>query len=535
MTTSWTEPTHTTAGKHIPEGAYYDEAAADRVVKFCGLLTIPEGKGAGEPVQLMAWMEHAVLRPLFGWRRADGTRLYRSCYVEIPRKNGKTFLAAAISLYMLVADGEAGAQVIMGARDRAQARLCYDMARKLVSGSPALRKRCRVTRSYIEHAASSSVLRAVSADASNQHGLNASCIVADELHVHRDRELYEVLATSVGARAQPIVFGITTAGVYDPFSIAWEQREYAVLNASGELKDPTFLGVIYGTDKDDDWTDPEVWRRANPSLGVTITEDYLREEVERARVSPARQSSFRRLHLGQWTTEVERWLDPAAWAECGEPLREPTPFMPVYAGLDLSSTTDVSALSILRRCDDETYDVEVYAWLPEADLLERERRDRIPYREWVAAGYLTLTPGNLVDYAYIKAKVFELADKYPGLSIAYDPWNATGLITELMGAGLPCLPTRQGFATMSAPTKEMERLVLGKRLRHANHPLLTSHVLAARVTTDAANNAKVTKSATASRVDACVATIMALNSAMLAGGLENYRSVYETRGVTSIP
>lgn len=534
MTTSWTRPTYTTAGKQLPPGAYFDEEAADRAVRFFGLLTLVEGRGAGERWKLMPWMEHEVVRPLFGWKRENGTRLYRTCWTEIPRKNAKTTLAAGIALYSLVADGEPAAQVIMGARDRMQARLCFELARKLVAASPALTKRCRAVRSYIEHPKSGSVLRAVSAEAAGQHGLNASCVIIDEVHAHRDRELWDVLATSVGARAQPIVFGITTAGVYDPFSIAWEQHDYAVRVAKGELQDPTFLGVIYGAEKDDDWKDPAVWAKANPSLGVSITEDYLREEMTRAQVSPARQTTFRQLHLGVWTTEVQRWIDPDAWKTCAEPLREPVRHMPVYAGLDLSSTTDVSALVLLRRHDDDTYDAEPYFWLPEADLAERERRDRQPYRQWATEGHITLTPGNLVDYGFIKAKIFELADRYPGITIAYDPWNATGLVTELIGAGLPCLPTRQGYATMSAPTKELERMVLSKRLRHAGHPVLETHVTAALCTTDPAGNIKVNKASSNARVDGCVATIMALNSALLSGSADSYTSVYETRGIETL-
>lgn len=539
MTTSlteqtWVQPTHSTAGLHLPEGAWYDEDAADRAVRFFSLINLVEGKGAGEAWDLLPWMEFEIIRPLFGYKRADGTRLYRTCWVEVPRKNAKTTLAAGIALYGLIADGEPAAQVIMGARDRMQARVCFELARKMVEASPALRKRCRAVRSYIEHPSSGSVLRAVSADAAGQHGLNCHVAVIDEVHAHRDRELWDVLATSVGARSQPIVFGITTAGVYDPHSIAWEQHDYTIRVAGGDIVDPSFLGVIYMTDKDADWTQPEVWRAANPSLGITISEDYLREEVTRATVSPARQTTFRQLHLGCWTTEVSRWIDPEAWKACGGELREPIVDGPVFAGLDLSSTTDISALAILHPHDDGTYDVEPYFWMPEVGIADRERTDRAPYRQWAADGYLTLTPGNLIDYEWIKAKIFELADRYPRMSVSYDPWNATGLITQLIEAGIPCIPCRQGFATMSAPTKELERLVLAGTLRHGGHPVLETHVTAALCQQDPAGNIKPSKSQSTARIDGCVATIMALNAAMLSGSLDTYRSVYENRGIEAI-
>jgi phage terminase large subunit-like protein len=534
VTISWTKPTYTTAGLHLPEGAWYDEEAADRAVKFFGLINLVEGKGAGERWQLMPWMEYEIIRPLFGYKRADGTRVYRTVWVEVPRKNAKTTLAAGIALYGLLADNEPAAQVIMGARDRMQARVCFELARKMVEASPSLRKRCRAVRSYIEHPGSGSVLRAVSADAAGQHGLNAHIAVIDEVHVHPDRELWDVLATSVGARSQPIVFGITTAGVYDPFSIAWEQHDYTLRVASGDLVDHSFLGVIYGADKDADWKDPEIWRAANPSLGTTITEDYLKEEVVRASVSPARQTTFRQLHLGVWTSEVQRWIDPDAWKECAGEHRERNFEGPVFAGLDLSSTTDISALVLLHPYQDGTYDIEPYFWMPEEGVADRERRDRLPYRDWASKGYITLTPGNLIDYAFIEARIIELKDRYPRMSVAYDPWNATSLITRLIEQGVPAIPTRQGYATLSSPTKELERLVLAKALRHQGHPVLETHVTAALCQSDPAGNVKPSKSASNARIDGCVATIMALNSATLSGSLDTYRSVYEERGIQTI-
>ena len=531
-TISWTKPRIATAGLNLPDGAYYDEDAADRAVRFFSLLNLVEGKGAGKSWELLPWQEYEVVRPLFGYRRADGSRLYRTVWVEVPRKNAKTTLAAGLALYALVADGEAAPQVIIGARDRQQARLCFDLARKMVQASPALSKRCRAVRSYIEHPKSGGVIRTVSADAAGQHGLSASFVIVDEVHAHRDRELWDVLATSTGARAQPVVMGITTAGVYDPHSIAWELHTYAERVAAGELTDPYFLGVVYGAEPEEDYTDPDVWRRVNPSLGYAISEDYLREEVARCAVSPARQTTFRQLHLNVWTSEVSRWIDPAAWDANGGPLR---PIVPgevrAYAGLDLSSTTDVSAFVVVRPHEDGTFDVHPHFWLPSADILERERRDRLPYREWAAAGFLTFTDGNIVDYAAIRNRVVDLADEFGGFTVGYDPWNATGIVTELMGAGLTCVPVRQGFATLSSPTKELERLILGEKVRHAGNPVLKAHVGAALVQSDAAGNVKPDKGKSSARIDGVVALVMALHVATLSSGQGSGRSVYEERGI----
>lgn len=534
VTRSWAEPKVSTLSLPKPQGAWFDEDAAQRAVDFFGLLRLVEGRGAGEKWQLVEWMEHEVVRPLYGWKRADGTRLYRTVWVEVGRKNAKTTLAAGIALYGLVADGEAAPQVIIGARDRNQARLCFELCRKMTLASPALAKRCRPVRSYIEHPASGGVLRAVSADASSQHGLNCSVAIIDEVHAHRDRELWDVLATSTGARAQPIVMGITTAGVYDPHSIAWELHSYTEQVAAGLLKDPYLLGVIYAAENEDDWQDPKVWKKANPSLGQTISEDYLREEVARAQVSPARQTTFRQLHLNIWTQEVSRWIDPDAWDTCADPVGPAKRGDICYAGLDLSTTTDISALVMLRPDEDGGFDVEPFFWLPEADILERERRDRLPYRDWAAAGLIQLTPGNVIDYAYIKKQILALADERGGFQLAYDPWGATGLVTELQGEGLTCVPTRQGFATLSAPTKELERLVLSAKLRHGGHAVLRSHASSALVETDAAGNLKPSKAKSTARIDGVVALIMALNASMLAGSRGSGRSVYEDRGVEVI-
>lgn len=532
-TASWTKPAFSSAGLQLPDGAYYDEAAAQKAVDFFGLLKLVEGQVAGKPWPLMPWMEYEVLRPLFGYKRADGTRLYRTAWVEVPRKNAKTTLAAAIALYGLTADGEPGAQCYIGARDRAQAKLCFDLARKMVEASPALKARCRAVRSYIEVPKTGSILRALSGDAPGLHGLNAHVAILDEVHAHKSREVWDVMSSSVGARRQPIVMGITTAGAFDPTHIAWDMHDYAVKVAEGTVEDPSFLTVIYAADAEDDWADEATWEKANPSLGTTVSRDFLRDEVRKAQVSPARQTTFAQLYLNRWTREVSRWLDMHEWDACGE---QPVDLSLLrgracYVGLDLSSTTDVTAAVALFPDDDgQTFDVVPHFWLPEANLAERERRDHLPYGQWAASGHLTLTPGNVVDYRHIRDFLIDFADKHPVLELAYDPWNATGLVTELAELGMRVAPTRQGFATLSAPTKELERLVLTRGIRHGGHPVLRAHADAALVKTDPAGNAKPDKATSVSRIDGVVATIMALNSGMLAGSGSG-RSVYEERGI----
>jgi len=532
-TISWTKPSHSSAGKQLPKGAYYDEEAADRAVRFFGKLTLVEGRGAGEPWQLMPWMEYEIIRPLFGYKRADGSRLYRTVWVECPRKSAKTTLAAGLALYGLVADGEPGAQVYMGARDRQQARICYDTAKKMVEASPALRKRCRAVRSYIEVPSTGSVLRTISGDALGQHGLSASFCVLDEVHAHKNREIWDVLTSSVGARRQPVVIGITTAGVYDPNHIAWEQHDYAVRVAAGELEDPSYLAIIYGADPEDDWMDPKTWAKANPSLGTTVMPEFFEDEIRKAKVSPARQTAFAQLYLNRWTREVQRWIDMDSWRACGEkPLDiEDYKGRGCFVGLDLSATTDISALVQIFPEEDGSFAIFPRFWIPSDNLAEREKRDRLPYGQWAATGHLNMTPGNVIDYRFIKHEIDKIATDFHILELAYDPWNSTQLVVELAEQGLRVAPTRQGFATMSAPTKELERLIISGQISHGNHPVLAAHCDSALVSSDAAGNLKPDKAKSTARIDGLVALIMAINSAMLAGSALTGKSVYEERGV----
>lgn len=530
-TPSWTEPLHTSAGKQLPEGAWYDEEAAEKAVRFFSLLRLVEGEHAGKPFQLMPWMEYEIIRPLFGYKRADGTRLYRTVWLEVPRKNAKTTLAAGLACYGLMADGEPGAQVYIGARDRPQARLCFETAKRMIEASPKLSSRASTHRSYIQ-TRTGNVLRALSGDAPGQHGLNAHFAVLDEVHVHKSRELWDVLSSSVGSRRQPLIIGITTAGVYDPYSIAWEQHAYAVSVAAGETQDPSYLAVIYAAEDGDAWDDPASWRKANPSLGQTISESFLEEETRRATVSPARQTTFAQLYLNRWTQESQRWIDIRAWEACQAAETAPDfTGRQCYIGLDLSSTTDVSSAVALFPDGDGSFDVVPHFWLPEADIADRERRDRAPYRQWAEQGYLTLTPGNVIDYAFIRQWLSDFADTHHVSEVAYDPWNATGLITELQDGGMLCVPCRQGFATMSAPTKELERLIVSGGIRHYGNAVLRAHIDAARVKADPAGNLKPDKSSSAARIDGTVALIMAVNAAMLRAGGPG-ASVYEERGIT---
>lgn len=517
---SWTRPTITTADLPKPEGCYFDFDAVDRAVKFFKLLRHVDGKWAGQEFELQEWQYHEIIAPLYGWRRPDGTRLYRQVYVEVPRKAGKSTLASGIALYGLVADGEAGAQVIAGARDRPQARLVFDTARRMVEASPALKNLAVARRSYIEVPKNGSTFRAISADAGSQHGLSISTGILDEIHAHRDRQLFDVISTSQGARQEPVLFCITTAGVFDINSIAWELHDQTIKLAGGTISDPGFLGVIYAADRDDDWTNPEIWARANPGIGVTVSEEWLSEQVERAKQIPARQTTFKQLHLCQWTMEASRWVDMTAWDKCAgnetiKELEERLVGQTCYAGLDLSSTTDTTALVLAFPQEDGTVDVITRCWLPSDGVLERERRDRVPYRIWDENKHIKLTSGSVIDYEEVRTEIRRLSEIYHIEEIAFDRWGSAQLTQELMADGLEVVSFGQGFASMSAPTKEIERLILSNKLRHAGHPVMRAHVDSVTVDSDSAGNIKPTKSRSNGRIDCLVALVMAIGAASL--------------------
>ena len=509
---------------------YYDEAAADRAVGFFErYLKHTKGRWAGEAFRLQPWQEKDIIRPLFGWKRADGTRKYRTAYIEIPRKNGKSTLSAGIGLYLLFADNEPGAEIYSAAADRDQAAIVHDQARAMVEDSPELAKRAEVFKRSIVVHATRSVYKVISADAYTKHGLNAHGIIFDELHAQPNRELWDVLTTSTGAREQPLVATITTAG-YDRESICWEQHEYARKVLEGVIEDPTYFAYIAAADENEDWTDPEVWENANPGLGVTISREYLEQECKRAQQVPAYQNTFRRLHLDQWTQQETRWLDLGVWDACGGDVPD-LAGRKCYAGLDMASTTDVAALALVfpPETEGEPYYVIPFFWIPGDNLVERSLRDRASYDAWQQAGLLATTDGNVIDYQAIQAQIVDLGEIYDIEEIAFDRWGAIQMSQNLDGAGFTMVPFGQGFASMSAPTKELQRLILDGKIAHGGHPVLRWMADNMVVKQDPAGNLKPDKSKSRQKIDGMVALIMGLDRAIRHGGEEG--SVYEERGV----
>jgi len=509
-------------------GLYFDAEEAEHAIAFFGLLKHSKGEWAGQPFILQPWQVF-IVGCLFGWKRADGSRRFRTVYISVARKNGKSTLAAGIGLYMAFFDDEPGAEVYAAATKREQARIVWSEASRMVSKTPAMKKRITSFVGNLHVESTAQKFQPLGADADNMDGLNVHCAIIDELHAHKTRHMLDVLTTATGARRQPLIFVITTAG-FDRNSVCWEQHDYSVKVLEGILPDDTFFCFVAGIDDGDDWRDEAVWPKANPNLNVSVKAEDLRTKCRRAQEVPGQQNAFRRLHLNEWTEQSERWLDMTTWDENGEPF-DPTLLAgeACYAGLDLSSTKDLTALALWFL---EQHKALMAFWVPEEGVRQRADRDRVPYDVWVREGYIEATPGNVVDYDIIRARVNELKQLYNIREIAIDRWNSTQLQTQLMGDGFTVVPFGQGFASMTAPTKEIERLVLERKLGHGGNPVMrwmASNVVAEQ---DAAGNLKISKAKSTEKVDGMTALAMAIGRAMVQEA--EPVSVYETRGVLTL-
>lgn len=493
-------------------GLTFDDAAAEHVIQFFSFLRHSKGEWAGTEFELAPW-QRFIVGSLFGWKRRDGTRRYRTAYNEIARKNGKSTLSAGIGLYLAFFDDEPGAEVYAAATKRDQAKIVWSEGKRMVQNTPALRARIKAFVNNLHIEATASKFEPLGADADSMDGLNIHGAIVDEVHAHKTRNMIDVLDTATGARRQPLIWYITTAG-HDRDSVCWELRDYGVRILEGQIEDDSVFAFIATIDPGDDWRDENVWVKANPNLGVSVKLDDLRSKAERAAKVPGQQNAFKRLHLDVWTEQAERWLSVEAWDECGQ---EPDIWAgrECFAGLDLSSTTDITAFVAVFPPEDRDgpWDVVARFWIPGDNIREKSERDRVPYDVWVDAGYVTATEGNITDYDVLREEVKAFATEYQVREIPYDPWNATQLATQLGNDGATVVPMSQGYSVMSEPAKFLESLVLGGRIRHGNNPVL--RWMAANVAVQHGPNDSIrpTKAKSNGRIDGIVALIMALGRA----------------------
>ena len=514
--------------------SHYDKGKADRAVMFIESLRHTKGSYYNKPFKLLDWQER-LIRDLFGVVKEDGTRQFKQCITFCAKKNGKTELAAAIALFLLCADHEQRAEIYGAAADRQMAGLVFNVAADMIRLAPALRKRCKIldSRKRIIFTPTNSFYQVLSSDADRAHGVSAHGVIVDEVHVQKNPDLVNVLTKGSGdARKQPLQFIISTAGD-NIHSIGYELFQKAKDILDGRKTDPTIYPVVYAAESDDDWTDPATWRKANPSMGVTFSESAIREACESAMQNPSEENVFKTLRLNIWTKQAVRWMPMEKWDKCAAPVdTEALRGRPCYAGLDLSSTQDLTALVLVfpPTNPEKQYSILPFAWVPEETITQRSRRDHVNYDLWRRQGFILATEGSVVDYAAIETKIMELREIYDIREIAYDRWNSQMLIQHLSDEGMTVIPFGQGMQSMSPPTKELFKLTLEKKLAHGGHPVLRWCMDNVVVDQDAAGNIKITKARATEKVDLAVALVMALDRAVR-HEMNKGESVYENRGL----
>ena len=528
--------------KHGPaRGLWFDAGAARRMIAFFSMLKHSKGEWAGQFVNLEPWQQFHFAY-LFGWKREDDSRRFRTSYLEVARKNGKSLMASGVGLYMMTADGESGADIYSASTKKDQSRITFGEARRMALQSDALRQLITVQQHNIHSEATWSRFEPLGADSDSLDGLNVHCALADEVHAWKDRHMWDVLETATGTRRQPLMYAITTAG-YDRQSLCYQLHDYTEKVLSGVVEDDSFAGWIYSVDENDDWEDEGCWPKANPNLGVSAKLDNLREKAAKARAMPAALNAFLRLHLNIWTQSETRWINREAWDACNkEPIDEAAlAGRRCYAGLDLSSNTDLTACVYVfpPLTSEGDYVVLLRAWIPEDNMHERSRRDRVPYEAWVRAGLLQVTPGNVIDYAWILAQLADDMAAFDLRELAFDRWGSAKIVTDLQeigfrvdekaGGGPLLVQFGQGFASMAGPMKELEKVILAARLNHGGNRVLSWAADNLVVRMDPAGNVKPDKEKSIERIDPMVALVMGLARAIVHG--EPAASVYETRGV----
>ena len=513
---------------------YFDPVAAYNAVTFFETeLVHVKGPLAGKPLKLERW-QRRFIRRLYGWkRRDDGTRRYRTAFIFVPRKNGKSFLGAGIALYGLVADGEMGAECVSAAVDRDQARVIFDVAKQIVALNPRLQKRITAYSKTLVVHKSASKYSVLSADVENKHGSNPSTIVFDELHTQPNGNLVSVLKTGTGARAQPLTVFFTTAG-HDKDSICYEYYLKAKQVAAEPWRDPTFLPLIFEATPEDDWKDEKTWRKANPNYGISINIVNFKQSFLEACENRRLENEFKQLHLNMWTEQAERWLSMEQWDECGEKkfsVRDLEELICI-GGMDLSSKADLTAFVLLFLDDDGNLYILPFFWLPELDdktMKAKEEKDNVPYRRWAKEGLLELTPGDIIDYAYIRKKINALGDQFNIREIGFDPYRAEQIAVQLGQDGFLMVEVRQGFAKLSEPSKEFEALLQARKIRHNAHPILRWMAQNAAIEKNAQGDIMPSKKYAKQRMDGIAASVTGLSRMIV--NTSGRRSKYEDQGL----
>lgn len=503
-----------------PRGFVFSPDHGERVVQFVeGFCRHYKGEWAGRPLLLEEW-QRRIIRIVFGWLKpspntaGEWVRRFRTAYIEIARKNGKSLLAAALGLYLLIADGEEGAEVYASATKLEQAEIVWLDAVKMAQRSPELRQFLRTFKGSITCGRTSSFFKPLAADSKKLDGLNPHGNVVDELHAHPERGLWDVLQSAMGARRSPLTLAITTAGHLDTESIGYEQHDYAQKILDGEFEDDTFFAFIAAADPEEDHFTDVALEKANPNIDVSAKRDYLHAQAAKARRLPNAMPEYLTKHLNVWSQQSKGWIALDVWRKC-EPAavdREARELelrgAECFGGLDLAEKLDLCAL-VLEFPRPEGFVTICRFWLPEERMRSYAQKGQRFFEQWHRDGWLTCTPGNVIDHEFIQAEVVALSKVYRIRELAYDPWKATQTATKLLAEGVQMVECRQGFKTYTEPVSDVEVSVVQGRLRHGNNPVLRWCVANAVITSDAAGNRKLDKSKSKGKIDGAVALVMA--------------------------
>lgn len=514
----------------LDKGRYFDKKAAMRAIHFIEKLKHTKGEWAGQRFRLEPWQQF-VLWNIFGWKNADGTRRFRYAYIEIARKNGKTALSAGIGLYMLFADGESRPEVYSAATVKDQAKICFSDAVEIVKATD-LKNYLTPYRNSIVYELKGGTMKPLSSDYGTHDGLNPSCGIIDEFHAHKDSGMFDVIKSAFGARRQPLMFIITTAG-FDKSGVCYAYRENVIKVLRGVNEDDSLFGIIYTLDDKSEWDDPKMWIKANPNLGVSLSTDYLADQVKDAKNRPEAVRNVMTKNVDLWVDAERTWILDDVWQKCiGTTDPADLKGCACWGGLDLSNVSDITAYVLLFH-ENDRFQLLPHFWIPEEKMLEKIRKENINYDKWAAEGYVTVTPGNVIDYDFVKADILRIVADYDLRTSAYDRWNSSQTIIDLQNEGMECNPFGQGYGSMSAPTKEFEKLVLTGKIEHFGNPVLRWMLASTLVKTDPAGNIKPDKEKSTQKIDGIVASIMALGEWMTAQA-DDESNPYETRGLLTL-
>jgi phage terminase large subunit-like protein len=513
-------------------GLKFNYEYADHVIDFYKYLRHSKGKWAGSIITLEPWQQF-IKGCAFGWTKNDGLRRFRIIYQEVARKNGKSTDVAGLCNYMLIADGEPGAEVYTAATKEDQAKITYNEAKKMIRKSPELSKRVKILQRRIDYPPTESELKFLGADSETQDGLNVHFAAIDEFHAHKTAGMWDVLDTATGSREQPMLYIITTAGT-NRFGICFDVREYCVQILKGIIEDDSYFPYIATLDMksdglvdiDDDWINEDNWIKSNPNLGVSVYQADMRLKAKKAKNNPSSLNNFLCKHMNIWVSQAERWLPLQAWDDCKNNNMPDKKTLDIYIGLDLSSTTDLTAVVGVGVKNNE-YFVYPRIYIPEDILMNKEEKDQVLYSSWVQQGFLIVTPGNCIDKDFIETDIIDFFKDCNIKEVAYDSWQADQMVQHLMNQGLTCVPVSMGYSGMNNPSKQLMELTLKKQLHHDGNQCLRWMADNLVMKSDAEGRIRPIKDKGRQKIDGMVALILGLSRAVIEP--EATGSIYDTK------